>query len=356
MGTRPTIKEVAAAAGVSFSTAASALRGEGKVREATRERVERAARALGYRRNWAASALASSGDRGELGGERVVYLLGVRGAIPEGVRDRARMLVSKGKGLGFQIEVVKVNGLSMARRELRRLYYRGIRGILLGPFTSLGALRRDLPLDDFVVVALGRGASTPRFHCVRPDVMQAVRICYHHLRQSGCRRIAASFHRHQPALRDDWDRVAAYGELWSRDHPGRLPLKVFDDPVWDPAAYRAWLEEVRPDGIIVFSVRDYHLLRELGVAVPLQMRVACLHVPGEERDLVEVQGPVVGAMEDHPTMQDMALSWLDQALRRGHSGLPAVAVEIVVPCLWVTEDGQRQRADWPAISMSGATD
>jgi LacI family transcriptional regulator len=56
-GRRPTIRDVAAQAGVSIGTASKALNGQGKLRAATRERVAAAARELGFAPNVLAKAL-----------------------------------------------------------------------------------------------------------------------------------------------------------------------------------------------------------------------------------------------------------------------------------------------------------
>jgi LacI family transcriptional regulator len=54
---RPTIRDVAAHAGVSIGTASKALNGQGKLRDETRERVAQAARELGFAPNVLARAL-----------------------------------------------------------------------------------------------------------------------------------------------------------------------------------------------------------------------------------------------------------------------------------------------------------
>jgi LacI family transcriptional regulator len=62
-GSKPTVTDVAAIAGVSFATAARALGGYGYVSAKARERVEAAAAEVGYRSNDIARALASGSTR-----------------------------------------------------------------------------------------------------------------------------------------------------------------------------------------------------------------------------------------------------------------------------------------------------
>ena len=56
---RPTIKDVAARAGVSIATVSRALNEKGDVSVPTRERVREAARAIGYSADWAARSMAT---------------------------------------------------------------------------------------------------------------------------------------------------------------------------------------------------------------------------------------------------------------------------------------------------------
>lgn len=59
---RPSIRDVAEAAGVSTAAASMALRDKGRMADATRARIRAAAEELGYRPNLHARSLAS-GDR-----------------------------------------------------------------------------------------------------------------------------------------------------------------------------------------------------------------------------------------------------------------------------------------------------
>ncbi|WP_320669907.1 LacI family DNA-binding transcriptional regulator [Patulibacter defluvii] len=63
MRSRPTIKDVAAAAGVSVATASMAMRDTGRLSDATRERVKRAAAELGYQANAHARSLRGGRSR-----------------------------------------------------------------------------------------------------------------------------------------------------------------------------------------------------------------------------------------------------------------------------------------------------
>lgn len=64
---RPTMRDVAAVAGVSFKTVSRVINGEPSVRPETAERVEAAIRELGFRRNIMAAEMARGGSRNQIG-------------------------------------------------------------------------------------------------------------------------------------------------------------------------------------------------------------------------------------------------------------------------------------------------
>lgn len=64
---RPTVRDVAQVAGVSFKTVARVINGEPGVRPATAERVMAAVRELGFRRNVIAADFARGGSRNQIG-------------------------------------------------------------------------------------------------------------------------------------------------------------------------------------------------------------------------------------------------------------------------------------------------
>ena len=62
MNARPTLKDVAELAGVSFKTMSRVLNGENGVSPAMHAKVQQAVDTLGYRRNHSAQALRKSGQ------------------------------------------------------------------------------------------------------------------------------------------------------------------------------------------------------------------------------------------------------------------------------------------------------
>ncbi|MFW5420040.1 LacI family DNA-binding transcriptional regulator [Nocardiopsis sp. CNT-189] len=181
---RPTIADVAAAAGVSRTTVSHALNGIGKVDPRTRARVREAAAELGYRPNLRAQrlrhgraqtlALASSMPVAVAGGpSRLGFYMEVAAAAAERALTRGYALVlvppvESGPG----VESVDIDGAIVVEPEeddpvVRLLRERGL------PYTTLG---RQLGGDDSAAVDLHGGA--------------VAELLLEHLRERGARRPA----------------------------------------------------------------------------------------------------------------------------------------------------------------------
>jgi DNA-binding LacI/PurR family transcriptional regulator len=243
---RPTIQDVARAAGVSATTVSHALNGKGRVDARTRARVERAARRLGYRASRTATAL-RSGRTGTLG------LM-----LPEGAGLHSGELI----GVDFYLE--------LAAAATRAAFARGHAITLLPPIGSVDDLGR-FPLDGAIVndpvardpridafdalglpvVTIDRDLGRPeRAWWVSSDNDANTRTALHHLAGAGAERVALL------SVDSDWswivDSEAAY-RAWCAER-GAEPV-VERAPVaalrTSPLAHaRALLErEPRPDAV-----------------------------------------------------------------------------------------------------------
>ncbi|GGO60441.1 transcriptional regulator [Microbacterium nanhaiense] len=180
---RPTIVDVARAAGVSKSLVSAALRGERGVSAASRSRILAAADELGYRSNGWAQRLVSG--RSSLVG---VLLTDLRNAyqtdIVNGIEDAAA-------AAGFDVV------LSHGRRD-RELLRERLAGLTALGVDAVIAVTGHLDADDLAaladrvpIVVVGRPASVPdAAGWIRNDDETGARLAVAHLQERGHDRVA----------------------------------------------------------------------------------------------------------------------------------------------------------------------
>jgi DNA-binding LacI/PurR family transcriptional regulator len=261
---RPTIYDVAAAAGVSKSLVSLVLRGSPRVSEASRTAVERAIRELGYRPSRAASSLAS--DR-----TQAVGLIIDDYANPWFI-DLARGLQEVLGPAGYRLSVVDVATASTAEDPVDGLLSSRVDGIVVAMDVPAALLGPAVP----PLVIAGTRAHAPEADSVANDDRLGARLAVEHLLALGHRRIA-----HLPggggagtARADSAAAVLAEAGIPAIVAP-------MSPAATEAAGYRAALEVLRrhPDLTAIFAANDTMALgalgaaRELGYDVPGRLSV-----------------------------------------------------------------------------------
>ncbi|TWD79457.1 LacI family transcriptional regulator [Kribbella amoyensis] len=187
---RITLRDVAAAAGVSVATCSYVLSGRADrttpLPEATRRRVEEAARQLGYKGNTAARSLRR--QRSEL--IALVY------APPVGPwLDRLTLQCEDiAAGHGYSVIGVPIRRLDRAAQSLRVITRGHVDGAIFAPdladFLDLTAARRSTR----ALLAFSEHLEAPGIDIVRNNVREAVAEATAYLLASGRRRIAFLSH------------------------------------------------------------------------------------------------------------------------------------------------------------------
>ena len=184
----PTIRDVAARAGVSVATASNVVNGNRPVGEASRRKVLEAVAGLGYQVDRAASALRGASTR----------LVGM--VVPDITNVFFASLVHGVEALaerdGYDLLLVSTSeDEAIERRRLGALVGRRIDGLIAVPcgdasMASLGAGATRLP----PTVLVDRGAESPGFDTVRADCAAGGYAAARHLIGLGHRDIAVLAH------------------------------------------------------------------------------------------------------------------------------------------------------------------
>jgi LacI family transcriptional regulator len=211
---RPTMRDVAARAGVSLKTVSRVLNGEPAVHPKTRDRVLGAATALGFRRNDIAASLRRIGQSMETIGvviEDVAnpFYGGVLRGVEEVTRARGYLLITASSDEDAALE----------RETLSAFLSRRVDGLIVVPAgTDHSYLAADMAQGTALVFA-DRPAGGLQADCVLGDNESAAAEAVRHLRGYGHRRIG--FVGDDPDLYTAQERFRGYRNELRR---ARIPL------------------------------------------------------------------------------------------------------------------------------------
>ncbi len=175
------IRDVAAAAGVSAATVSRVVNGSPQVAAQTRARVEEAMERLGYRPNLAAKALAG-GSTGAVGLLVPSIANPFYGALAEGVDDMAGEL-------GYHVFISHVASPEAERAALSSLVSRRVDGILMAAAQASDELLGPMVASGLPVVLLAREVPGLDVSCIVNDAFARSREVTRHLAELGHRRI-----------------------------------------------------------------------------------------------------------------------------------------------------------------------
>lgn len=303
MGKRPTIHEVARAAGVSVTTVSDALNGKGRVDPATRMRVQAIGRRLGYEANRHARGL-RSGRSGAVG------LL-----LPVGADAQS----DEALALDFYMRLASAAAAAMfSHRQALMLLpptitLSGLRGFALDGAIIVDPSERDVHTGRFQrlglpVVTIERDMGRPKERCyVASNATANTEQLLSHLADRGAQRIALVL------PRADWgwatETRRAY-ETWTSEHdfPSVIvPVAMTPGETNAFASVRRLLARRRPpDALFVVAARfirgALRAAEAAGRRVPDDLLVAAGvdSVPAREGT------PPVTALDLHPEMQAVA--------------------------------------------------
>lgn len=333
---RVTLKQVAAAAGVSVGTASYALRGMLLVAPETTRKVRAVAARLGYAPDpvlsQAMSTIRRQPTQGH--GEVIAYVVAYR----EREEWRRRHIVrrywegaqERATELGYRIEPYWVGDTSISEaRHSQILYNRGIRGLILAPHPEAeGRLRLDW--RQFAVVAVSRSVVEPVTHQVLDDHDAIARMAMGQLHARGYRRIGFVMSRYRnERVGRRW--LAAYlasqYDLPARD---RLPpcVQAVEPPgEFDGPGLVCWIRRQRPDALLGPTPRAMRYLQEQGIVTPRDLGYAALDLAPEETGFA-------GVLHDAHQVGRAALGQVVAILRNREFGLPEKPGLQLVAGLW----------------------
>jgi LacI family transcriptional regulator len=324
------MQDVAEAAGVHRTTVSLALRDSPRLPATTRAHVQAVAKRLGYRPDPLVSALMTARVR-----RRRTVFQGTLAFLSNDAKrppDWARFPRSYGRLFRGAAERAKERGYELVPFWLREpgitgasftrmLCERNIHGLLIAPHSG-SQNRIDLDWSHFAVVELGYNLAEPVFHRVVHDYFGAMQRVCREAQERGHRRLGFLL----PA-----NAVSKTRFLWRAaftDFQQALPaerLPILAPPRLTQEVVDGWLEQVRPDAVIIGGIQYPGSPPEF--RLPRRMPVFNL-------DCVRRDGGDTGIFQDWPAMGAIGVDLLIGQLGRSEHGVPAQPYAVLVTGHW----------------------
>lgn len=330
-----TIRDVAAQAGVSVSTASCALRGLALVKPSTRERVRAAAAMLGYEKDAAAALLSARRRSAVAHPKRLSFGWVVSQAM---TTRRSMAFEERCRFYGYDSVAVDLSVFRDGRQASRTLWHRNIRGIYLAsPGAFPEALSAGFEWARFSAVKFGRARPELSLHLIRHSPYDYARRCLGEVFAKGYRRVAVLL---APSA-SRWDDEARVGAVAGfREAASRRGDAVFWKSLGFPErggplreSDARWLRSVKPDAVIGFPAAWwFHLCVSGGVFSG--MPFAAMLRSGSEGSEVSIAGCDARLTD----AASMAVDLLHGAVLAGELGFAVEPREHVIEPVWVEGD------------------
>ena len=332
---KPTLRSLAAEAGVSAMAVSLALRNSPGVSNATRGKIQQLAERRGYRPDPTISRLMA-----HLRGGRTVRfranLCGISDRWPSdaGVetsyRDRLLFgLRQRADALGYGFELVHLDDFASGRPLQRRLFARGIQGLVILPLLRPRDLVGLLNWNLFATVTVTSSLVAPRFNGVSPQHFDNMLLACQKLAAMGRQRIGL-------VLPRDWDLRVNHrwtGAItWQNHFGGTHPVPPFisneSGPGLDVKALMAWVIREKPDVVISDQIAQPALHEAIGV-LPRHLRpqLVTLNSSG-------INGQT-GIDQQVEEIGSTAIDMLASMILHSEKGVPAAAHTTMILGRWV---------------------
>lgn len=350
MNRRVTVRDIAAKAGVHFTTVSMALRNHPRISVETRQRIKALAKAMGYHPDAMLNALSSYRKRqrrpqfqasiawiNAFPNRDDLFRISMFREFFDGASRRA-------EEMGFKLEEFWLGEQGLTRSRLRAIFNsRSIRGALIAP---LGPNRENskielMPWDHLAAVSLSLNFAHPKLDTVVASYYHCMQTALRELRKLGYRRIGFLMDRDLD-LRCDCNWQAAFWVDY-HSHPAEwrlAPLWVSPGPV-NEGVFSRWLKKERPEVIVPCSGPVAELVRKMGLSVPKDIGLASHQVDKSDKVFsgMDQRGAEVGAT---------ALEYLVDLLNKQAYGVPKIPRQIFIEGRWVR--GKTVRKVGPSLS------
>lgn len=318
----PTLRELAARAGVSRTTVSLALRNKPSLPAETRERIRRLAQSMGYAPDPSIGKLMEKirAKKRHSQPEVIAYLTAYPGKDDwrshptlldyyDGAEQRARTC-------GYQLEEFWLREPGMSQRRMSEiLRARGIDGVIVAPLPDPHGSLTEFRWEYFSAVSLGYSLADPKLCRSCNHQFHAMQLLMMELHRKGYRDIGMAMRTdHDVRVNHNWQGGYFVGRNLIQGHRDIPPLLTTD---WDREVFARWLEEHRPDAVVTTGDEVRRWLRQMGMRAPRDIGFAHANLyPGMRR--------VTGIDQHSRQVGASAVDLLLSLMRANERGVPEI--------------------------------
>ncbi len=331
----PSLRRIAAEAGVSVATVSRVLHADPRHSAATRERVLRVVRGLGYHQHPLVSALMEQVRRGRVSETRGTLALLSAHPQPRAWRNQPGAPVfqrfhdgmcARAEWRGYRLEEFALDRLGRGDRRISDvLRARGLDGLVFLPSPErLGFRTVELDWEHFSATLLGTFVPHPPLHRACSNTLQGMLLTCETLAARGHRRIGLHVTRwSDEQVGHTW--LAGYRYFQSTlPASRRLPVTLAAD--WSQSPLE-WLRIHKADAIVTVDATVPDRLRAAGVRVPEDVGVATLDWNPSLAHM--------GGVDQRPEQTGAAaIDLVVDAIARHERGLPEAPRTVLVDGVW----------------------
>lgn len=338
-GKRPTLKDVAKAAGYHFTTVSLALRDHPSIPEETRRRIAEVAAKLGYQRDPVFAVLSHFHTKGRVRTDapRIAFVRNYgydnEGRLYPHMQEIWDGALRQAELLGYQLDAFNVSVDEYDSHSLEaHLQKSGITGVIIGAFQP-GFSDLTLNWSNYAVVKINSGHMEPRATTVTNDQLRDVRLAYRKLSALGYRRIGLAIGRADEDAARQRHNAGYLMEQVALAPDAHIPPLVFpynyDTPTISGFVGR-WARRHQLDAVICNWGNIDRLLAFAGLRVPQDVACACLCITKPFEHLA-------GIVPNLRLVGERAVSLIATQLKSGEFGVPEFGSVTYVQSAW--QDG-----------------
>jgi DNA-binding LacI/PurR family transcriptional regulator len=334
----PSMRQIAAKAGVSTATVSMAMRGHPQISEGRRAQILKIARSMGYRPNPMVSSLMTQIRTGKKASKgSTLAILGPAGSKKSLTDSNAQFkypnklyqsILKRSEELGYQVDIFSADSPDSSLEQLMRVIeYRNIQGVLLAPFpTDQQEIEVNFSRERTSVVAIGYSQLIENVNRVAHDQFKIAYETTQTCIARGYRKIGLQLQSKFNA-RTGHHYPSAF--LGAHYEAGKTVShqQIFLDDVFKYEAIAEWIQKEEIDCLIAQNPHLYRYLIDAGWAIPETFGFAGI---SWSENIPEISGMYHSPEELGHVVVDLVTAHI----QRNESGLPGIAKTMMIAPIW----------------------